>query len=264
MQAEISQAEFVSPSMMKDAGYKGDIGGPGTVDLQQLCYISVGMVVNAHEKKAPGEFKMADLLYARRTPVHSRRFVQGKQLSKWAVGNHDWIEWGTRRAPALFRRQTFPEMWGVREKLLAVRTPGRNLGQMRVALDDRMMCHNESVVAFVPWHALTGVSNRSIRKRARYGSKAGDTGTPREKLEEFSEGFDIRYVLGIMNSSSAQAFLSANRRSNLHVYPDDWKRLPVPVVDRNGQRPVVEVVETILRRTSTAGSAGIPDLEGAA
>jgi adenine-specific DNA-methyltransferase len=49
-----------------------------------------------------------------------------------------------------------------------------------------------------------------------------------------------------MNSSAAQDFLRAHRRSNIHLYPDDWKKLPIPDVPAAQQAPVVALVDKIL------------------
>ena len=49
-----------------------------------------------------------------------------------------------------------------------------------------------------------------------------------------------------MNSRSALEFLTAHRRSNIHLYPDDWKKLPVPDVPKRQQQPVVRLVDKIL------------------
>ena len=49
-----------------------------------------------------------------------------------------------------------------------------------------------------------------------------------------------------MNSTVARDFLRANRRSNIHLYPDDWKNLPIPDVTRQLQTPIIDLVETIL------------------
>ena len=49
-----------------------------------------------------------------------------------------------------------------------------------------------------------------------------------------------------MNSSCARDFLRANRRSNLNLYPDDWKKLPIPDVSPEQQTPVIELVDQIL------------------
>ena len=49
-----------------------------------------------------------------------------------------------------------------------------------------------------------------------------------------------------MNSAFAKNFLRANRRSNIHLYPDDWKQLPIPDVTPEKQATIVALVELIL------------------
>ena len=49
-----------------------------------------------------------------------------------------------------------------------------------------------------------------------------------------------------MNSSVARDFLRANRRNNVQLYPDDWKKLPIPDVDAKAQAPIVKLVDKIL------------------
>ena len=49
-----------------------------------------------------------------------------------------------------------------------------------------------------------------------------------------------------MNSSPARDFLLANRRSNIHLYPADWARLPIPDCTAAEQAQVVRIVDAIL------------------
>lgn len=49
-----------------------------------------------------------------------------------------------------------------------------------------------------------------------------------------------------MNSTAARDFLRANRRSNIHLYPDDWKKLPIPDVSLEQQEPMIQLVDQIL------------------
>ncbi len=65
-----------------------------------------------------------------------------------------------------------------------------------------------------------------------------------------------------MNSAVAREFLRANRRSNIHLYPNDWKRLPVPDCSEKAQLPVVRVVDAILTARRRDPSADVEDLEG--
>lgn len=57
-------------------------------------------------------------------------------------------------------------------------------------------------------------------------------------MEKTSSQFAIKYLLGIINSSVARNFLHSNRRSNIHLYPDDWKKLPIPDVPMDKQVPI--------------------------
>lgn len=216
-----------------------------TVTLDQICYISVGMVANAHEERAPGEFQLVDLVTDVQDERHPKRFVEGKHLARWVPATHVWLEWGTPRAPGLFRRPTFPEMYDVEEKLIAQRSPGPD---PVTCLDTEQSRFPESCVGFVLWHALSGVRNRSIKLKARYhNEKSRRPDLPlREVLEDISTRFSPMFLLGVMNSSAARSLLRAGRRSNIHLYPKDWAKLPIPDCDKGEQAPIVETVNAIL------------------
>lgn len=66
-----------------------------------------------------------------------------------------------------------------------------------------------------------------------------------------------------MNSTAARDFLRANRRSNIHLYPDDWKKLPIPDVTLEQQAPIIELVDQILeiRRADPLADTGEQEAE---
>ena len=233
-----------------------------TVTLEQICYISVGMVAHAHEKHAPGAFRLADLVADVRDVRHPKRFVEGKHLARWFPVTHKWLEWGTARAPGLFRRTTFPGLYHVAEKLISV-DMAAGATQLRVAYDCQQLLHNHSVWSFVRWVDLCNVRNRSIKRKTRYADeKPKRPDLPRrEELEETSTRFSVKFLLGIMNSPLAQDFLLANRRSNLHIYPDDWAQLPIPDCTEAEQRPVVRIVNAILDAKTRDLGADVDDHE---
>jgi adenine-specific DNA-methyltransferase len=217
------------------------------LSLESICYISVGIVAHADEKVAKGAFELEDLVSDRKDATHRKPFVEGKHLERWLPAEQKWLEWGTARAPTLFRRQTFPELYTVPEKLISV-DMAAGVGKLRVAYDNHQLFHNHSAWSFVPWHSLHGVRNNSLKKAACYrGEKPPRPDLPRrEELEETSHRFAVKYLLGVMNSSVAREFLRSNRRSNIHLYPDDWKKLPIPDVPLEQQKPIVGLVDQIL------------------
>lgn len=219
------------------------------------------MVVHADEKRVQGGFELKNLVADFCDEIHIKPFVEGKHLDRWLPTTHKWLEWGTERAPELFSRPTFPELYIVKEKLISV-DMAAGVGKLRVAYDDQQLLHNHSAWSFVPWHHLHGVHNNSLKKAARYrGEKPRPDLPQREELEATSRRFNVKYLLGVMNSSAARDFLRANRRSNIHLYPDDWKKLPIPDVSLEQQAPIVALVDQILTLRRANPRADIAALE---
>lgn len=231
-----------------------------TVDLETICYISVGMVVHADESQAKGAFTMYDVVSENHDALHCKRFVEGKHLDRWLPSTNKWLEWGTERAPKLFRRPTFPQLHDAREKILVQRSPGPD---PKACIDDNQCHFTESSVGFVPWHELANVRNNSLKKVARYlGEKPPRPDLPRrEQLEATSKRFATKYLLAVMNSNAARDFLRQHRRSNIHLYPDDWKSLPIPDVLREQQEPIVVLVDQILEAKRIDPRADVSGLE---
>ena len=218
-----------------------------TITLDRICYISVGMVVHGDEKRAHGEFGLRDVVSDVENERHPKPFVEGKYLARWLPDTNKWLEWGTERAPALFRRPTFPELYEVEEKLISI-TIAADVEKLRVAYDDQKLYHNDSAYCFILWHSLAEVRNRSIKQRTRYrDEKPKRPDLPqREELEKISSQFSLKFLLGVMHSTVAGDFLRANRRHNIRFYPDDWKKLPIPDVSSEQQTPIVALVDKIL------------------
>ena len=86
--------------------------------------------------------------------------------------------------------------------------------------------------------------NASISKTAKYGWQS--VGGDREEREPISRRFKLKYVLAVMNSSFAKAWIDVRRRSKIHVYPDDWKELPIAPASAEEQPTIVALVDEIL------------------
>jgi hypothetical protein len=230
------------------------------IPLEEICYITYGLRPSSDEHEAKGEFVTADLVSEKKDSIHCKPYVEGKHLNNWYRGTHLWIEWGTKRAPALFCRPTFPELYIIKEKLLAQRSPGPD---PVACYDDEKLVFTPASVGFIPWHDLAGVRNNSLKKAARYrGERPVRHDMPkREELEVTSKRFEVKYLLAVMNSTVARDFLRANRRSNIHLYPDDWKKLPISDVSQEKQKPIVALVDQILASKKKDPNADTSALE---
>lgn len=226
----------------------------GLPNLGSLCYVSVGMVIHADERKAHLAFRTSDLIADAPDKKHPKRFVEGKDLGKWLPRRIRYLEYGTSRAPRLFRRPTFRKLYEVPEKLISMDLSG---GEPKVAYDEQQLFHNHSAWCFVPWHYLKGVRNKSIRKTAKYRKEVKSKQTRplvfREELEGLSRQYDAKYLLAVMNSSFAKDWLLNKTRSKIRIYPDDWKLLPIPNASREEQQAVIQFVNQILAEIEAEG-----------
>jgi hypothetical protein len=214
------------------------------VDIGGICYVSFGCRPNSDEKRAKGLFVAADLVSERKDKAHPKPYIEAKDIDKWVYWQARWLEWGTKRSPGLLTRPTFQELYEVPEKIVAADVSG---AENRAAYDSGEIFHSHTLISFVPWHMLSGVRNNSLKKAARYRDEPPRPDMPkREELEATSRRFAVKYLLAVMNSNVARDFLRANRRSNIHLYPDDWKKLPIPDVPPEKQKPIVELVTRIL------------------
>ena len=229
-----------------------------TILLKEICYGQYGLRASANEKVAKGAFTTNDVVSNIKDQLHPKPFVQGKHLGRWTPITKLWLEWGTDRAPRLFNTRAFDKLF-ISEKIIAQRSPGPD---PKACYDNSHLQFDASCVGFVLWHNLEGVRNRSIQKQARYpDEKQRSKFLRREDLERNSRRFSIKYLLGVMNSAAAQDFLRAHRRSNIHLYPDDWKKLPIPDVPRGDQQPVVDLVDAVLTAKQADPTADVTGLE---
>jgi len=218
----------------------------GTVELWKICYISKGMVIHSEERKYKGLFTKDDVISEGRDRRHPKLFIEGKDIVRWYVRRVRYLEYGTKRAPAMFSRPTFPQLYKVPEKLISLDVAGDT---QRVVYDNRQLFHNHTADSFVPWHYLKGARNKSIQKTAKYRDEVEPGKAPavlRDELEKLSQQFAPKYLLAVMNSKFAREWLSTRKQHKIHFYPNDWKQLPIAPLPKEQQQEFVRLVDAIL------------------
>ena len=204
--------------------------------LSDVCYLSKGIVGNSDEKEHKGEFEVAVLLSAKKDDKHPKPYYEGKDIQKWWLAKQRWIEYGTDRSPAKWSRAGFPEMFEEGPKIVAMRSPGlvpRNF------LDAEQGYFNESVIGFKRWCDLKGVENRSLKS-------ACNEPKLRAEFERVSEIYSYPFLLAILNAKLTAYELNTNRRSNIHIYPDDYRELYLPVVTIEQQTQLTALANQML------------------
>jgi len=203
--------------------------------LNNICYISKGMVINADEILSKGLFAKDDIISFEETKIHTKPFVEGKDLKDYRIERIKYLEWNTDRVPAKLSRKTFPELY-TNEKLLRGRVTG-------AVFDNTGIVCNDGVIVFKRFCDLHGVNQLSITS-----SITKNNSISRNELENISEEFDLKYILAILNSTYAYWYLNNFRRAKVVncFYPDDFRKLPIPKIGYEQQLKFIENVDKIL------------------
>lgn len=214
------------------------------IPLGNICYITKGIVGNSDEKQFKGEFEVGDLLSSTKDETHPKLYFEGKDIGKWGLMRQRYIEYGTERSPKKWSRKGFTEMFEGSPKLVTMRSPGT---LPRTILDPNDGYFNESAIGFKRWIDLQGVENNSV-------SKSYKDSEERTQFESLSSHYSYETLLAIFNSSFFRYELNTNRRSNIHIYPDDWKRLAIPPIDTDERLLLVEQLSALADTMQTLNS----------
>ena len=211
-------------------------GKDNMIPLGNVCYTTKGIVGNSDEKRYKGEFLVGDLLSDKKDETHPKLYYEGKDIGSWQLQRGRYIEYGTERSPSKWSRKGFTEMFEGSPKLVTMRSPGTF---PRTFLDTDNGYFNESAIGFKRWIDLKGVNNNSI-------SKSYNDEEERKLFEEISINYSYKALLALLNSSLIRYELNTERRSNIHIYPDDWKRLVLPKVTIEQLAPLEALAEKMI------------------
>jgi adenine-specific DNA-methyltransferase len=131
------------------------------------------------------------------------------------------------------------------------------LGDLMVFYDEKTrFLQSESMYSAVLWKNLKGVKNKSIAASVKRYSRGS-----RKEMEVLSRRIDLRYLLGILNSEYASILLSNRRGGGLCIYPEHWRNMPIPLVEKSQQRPIIALVNKILSAKEKNPAADTTRLE---
>ncbi len=206
-----------------------------TIPLGDICYISVGMVINADEKTEKGAFSKDDLIQTVQDKIHSKPFVEGKDVGFYKFKRVKYLEWNTPRVPNGIRRKTFKELYEGEKLMRGSLTPA--------TFDNSGIICNHGVMVFKRFVDMQNVNSKSIDNSITKNNLLS-----REELNILSSQYHLKFILAIINSSYAFYALNNTRRHRLknYFYPDDFRHFVIPVVSLEKQTFLVELVDKML------------------
>lgn len=218
--------------------------------LGDYCYVSYGLRPNSDEKTAKGEFKKEDLISDVEDGIPRRKYIEAKDIVKYAITRIRYLEYGTDRSPAKLVRPTFDELYNQPKIMFNV------LGELTGTYDNQMLIHNHSLIACVLWKSLRGSENKSIASSIKKFSSMS-----RYEMEELSKTVNLKYLLGIMNSKYASVLLTNLRGGDYHIYPEHIRNIPIPTATPEQQKPIIDLVDQILTAKKADATSDTSELE---
>jgi len=218
-----------------------------TKRIGDICYISYGLRANSDERYWKGEFSRKDVISDSKNEQYCKEYVEGKNIKAYQIERIQYLEWGTDRVPEKLVRPTFPELY-IGDKLLRGRVT-------KGTFDDTGIVCNDSIVVFKRFIDLQNVDERSISVsisknniEGKGGNKSSLVDYRRAELEKISKNYSLKYILAIINSEYAMAFLNNFRRHRMknYFYPDDFRNFPIPKIAKSEQKPFIKLADKIL------------------
>jgi hypothetical protein len=223
----------------------------GSVPLCAIAYIGTGIEAQSDEDSDPiidgkrqKRFTLNDVFLP-----PSMGEARPSDYTDDGVLGDDVDRYYLRRKRFVAYEKFRPYMRGPRHVALFRTSEKLLLGETSGGYYDREgLFANHSVQVVVSWKALEeagAIEEKGIRrvlcKSLQIAGISGD-------LASISGWFDLRYVLGIVNSRFMRAYMTSNMHEGTRkgrIYPDVWKRLPIKVASAERQQRIAKLVEAV-------------------
>jgi type I restriction-modification system DNA methylase subunit len=190
--------------------------------LNDFCYVVIGAVPHNSITGASKD----RLIKSEKENERCKKYIEGKNVKRYLI---NWDNKYLDYQPAEMHRPKFPELFE-NDKLL-VRNISTTEGLMCV-YDDNQYYVNDTMSVVIPWCKLQGVNQRGV-----IGNSEQIT---------LSEQNSLKFNLSIINSKLLNYYYKLILSSNLHVYPEAIRNLPLKPLSKDLQLPYIHHVENII------------------
>lgn len=195
-----------------------------SVRLDQICLVAYGARLN-HRTRGR-EFGKAHYISPTQASG-SKKFCEGENIERYSFSQNGWLNY----TPNEHYNPMFPELFE-NEKLMFINVVKDRL---RFAYDSDGFYNSHTVVNCVRLDLLPGAKHRTAVKAVTAADMA------------LSKRFDYRFLLAVLNSQFTNWYFVQFLSESLHFYPNDAKQLPIPEASAVEQRPIVQLVDSILK-----------------
>lgn len=216
--------------------------------LGEICLASYGLRLNSDKDDKKYKFQKSDLVANVKDKRCWKSYTEGKYLERYFIKEKKYLEWDSERCPKRLVRPTFRELYEVEKILLGRQTRAGVLDTEKIIADN-------TIIICALHHLYQNIDNSNIRKYYN------NVGIERKLLIENSKNYNIKYLLGILNSTATKYFLNILTKGKIDAYPDDWKQIIIPKInfenkeDKTQHDKIVSLVEQMLEAKKEIKSA---------
>lgn len=204
-----------------------------SINLSEICYVVIGSVPHDPKTGASKDRLISD----KKTGETFKPYLEGKDMSRYSI---IWRGLYLNYQPTMMHRPKFPELFE-NEKLI-VRNISTREGLL-AAYDDKNFYTNDTVSLCVPWKNLQNVAIK--------GEKITDA------MLENSMKYDLLYCLALINSKTLNFYFKHILSSNLHVYPESIRNLPIRTLASEAKPDrLIELVRNVLSKKKRFNEMG--------
>jgi len=160
-----------------------------------------------------------------------RKMIKGGNVGRYSLNySGKWILYDISK----LYRPSFPELFES-EKLVISKVTGKT--GLIATYDDEKHYTDDSLCCCILKHNLKDVDAKILRKHKLYVD---------EEEIELSRGYDLKYVLGLINSKLLNFYFKTLLGYALNVYPESIEQLPIAPATPEEQKPIIELVDRML------------------
>jgi len=193
-----------------------------SIHVRDIFYTVIGAV--PHDSKT-GASKDR-LITNKKEGKEFKPYLEGKDVSRYIINSRKIY---LNYQPKVMHRPKFPELF--ENTKLIIRNISTKEGLL-ATYDEDLFYTNDTVSLAVPWYLLKKVNIK------------GEEIT--QKMIDNSEKYNILYCLGLINSRLLNFYFKNVLSSNLHVYPEAIRNLPIKLSDKSQEARIILLVKNIL------------------
>lgn len=195
-----------------------------SISLDNLCLIAYGARLN-HKSEKIGK----DFFIKKDFSNNFKRFTEGKNIERYHFTQNAWLDY----QPEVHYNSMFPELFE-NEKLMFINVVSDRL---RFCYDNEGFYNSHTVINCVKIENLKTANHISAKKIVS------------KKTKIKYEDYNLKYILGVVNSNIINWYFLNYLSENLHFYPNDAKSLPIPKLNHFNQEThdtIVSLVDQML------------------